>query len=178
MRRLAAAMLVAALAVASGAAAVPERAQATEGITATPARMAVTEQSWARPVRPFHVARPFVAPAHDYGPGHRGIDVDVAAGAEISAPAAGIVAFSGMVAGRGVLTIDHGDGLVSTFEPVQSPLSPGTTVGKGEHIGAVSSGGHVPLGQLHFGVRLNGAYINPLLLLGEVPRAILLPCCE
>lgn len=177
-QRLPAAMLATALAVASSATAVPVSAQAAAGVAAASARTVLTERDWARPVRPFHVARPFVAPGHDYGPGHRGVDVEVAADAEISAPAAGTVAFSGMVAGRGVLTIDHGGGLVSTFEPVQSTLTPGTSVGKGEHIGAVSSGGHVPLGQLHFGVRLNGAYINPMLLLGEVPRAILLPCCE
>lgn len=177
-RRLPAITLVAALAVACGASALPEGAHGAAGVTAPSTRTMLAERDWARPVVPFRVVRAFIAPAHEYGPGHRGIDVEAPAGADVSAPASGIVAFSGMVAGRGILTIDHGDGLVSTFEPVQSVLSPGTPVGKGEHIGAVTSGGHAPLGQLHFGVRLNDSYINPMLLLGEVPRAILLPCCE
>ena len=39
-------------------------------------------------------------------------------------------------------------------------------------------GGHAVPGTLHFGVRLHGRYINPMLLLGGVPRAVLVPCCE
>jgi hypothetical protein len=38
-------------------------------------------------------------------------------------------------------------------------------------------GGHSEPGTLHFGVRWEGEYINPILLLDEVPRAVLLPCC-
>ena len=41
----------------------------------------------------------------------------------------------------------------------------------------LAAGGHAAPGLLHFGVRLDGEYINPLILLGGVPRAILLPCC-
>jgi len=95
----------------------------------------------------------------------------------VRAPADGVVAFVGEVAGRGVLTIDHSDGLVSSFEPVESDLAAGTPVQGGDVVGTVGVGGHAAAGRLHFGVRLNGEYINPLLLLGGVPRAVLLPCC-
>mgnify|MGYP001116210698 CR=1 FL=1 len=44
-------------------------------------------------------------------------------------------------------------------------------------VGTVDVGGHTPAGAVHFGVREDGVYINPLLLLGGVERAILLPCC-
>ena len=94
------------------------------------------------------------------------------------APADGIVAFSGTVVDRPLVTIRHDDGLVSTLEPVASALLPGDTVHRGQPVGALASGGHTPPGALHLGVRLDGAYINPLLLYGGAPRAVLLPCCD
>jgi murein DD-endopeptidase MepM/ murein hydrolase activator NlpD len=132
---------------------------------------------WVWPVQPFRLERPFVAPPHEYGPGHRGIDLTVLGENIVRAPAEGVVAFSGQVAGRGILTIDHGEGLVSTLEPVESTLPAGAPVVAGAEVGTVSTGGHTAPGALHFGVRLDGSYINPLLLLGGVPRAVLLTCC-
>ncbi|MEV7630957.1 peptidoglycan DD-metalloendopeptidase family protein [Microbacterium sp. NPDC089318] len=134
---------------------------------------------WQWPVAGAHtVVEPFRAPAHEYGPGHRGMDVAVAEGAEVAAPAPGVVAFRGRVVDRPLITIDHGDGHVSTWEPVSSALSPGDLVLTGDPIGAVASGGHAVRGTMHIGVRRDGAYINPMPLFGEVSRAILLPCCQ
>lgn len=134
-------------------------------------------RDWVWPVHPVLVVEPYVAPAHPYGPGHRGVDLRPLGSTALRSPASGVVAFRGAVAGRAVLTIDHGDGLVTTFEPVDSPLAAGTLVERGEIVGTVSLGGHAAPGTVHFGVRLFGEYINPLLLLGGVPRAVLLPCC-
>lgn len=137
-----------------------------------------TREPWAWPVAaPFRLDREFVAPAHAYGPGHRGIDLEPRDGTEALAPAGGVVAFSGAVAGRGILTIDHGDGLVTTLEPLESDLAAGSPVQRGDVVGSLAVGGHSVPGRLHFGVRLYGEYVNPLLLLGGVPRAVLLPCC-
>jgi murein DD-endopeptidase MepM/ murein hydrolase activator NlpD len=137
--------------------------------------------AWTWPLSTFRLERVFEAPAHRFGPGHRGIDLraDVEPPGVIAvlAPDAGAVAFSGLVAGRGILTIDHGAGLVTTLEPVDSELRPGERVIAGQTVGLLALGGHAPPGALHFGVRLHGEYINPLLLLGDVPRAVLLPCC-
>ena len=132
---------------------------------------------WQWPVAPPRIVAPFVAPAHEYGPGHRGIDLAAARGAEVHTPAAGTIAFVGRVAGRPLLTIDHGDGLVTTLEPVSATVTIGDAVAAGDVVGVTDAGGHTPPGAVHFGVRRNGAYINPMLLLGEVPRAVLLPCC-
>ena len=134
-------------------------------------------RDWRWPVHPFRLVRPFVAPPHVYGPGHRGVDLLPVGEDVVLAPAAGAVAFSGQVAGRGVITVDHGDGLVSTLEPIDSPLRAGTPVDRGAALGTVSAGGHAEAGTVHFGVRLDGVYINPFVLLGGVPRAVLLPCC-
>lgn len=139
----------------------------------------VSGYPWRWPVAGARtVVEPFRAPAHEYGPGHRGMDVAVPEGAAVAAPAAGVVAFRGTVVDRPLITIDHGDGHVSTWEPVSSPLSPGDVVLTGDLIGAVASGGHAASGTVHIGVRRDGAYINPMPLFGEVPRAILLPCCD
>lgn len=129
---------------------------------------------WTWPTSPVRILRGYVAPAHPYGPGHRGVDL---AGTEVRAPADGVVAFVGTVAGRGVITIDHGGGLVSSYEPVVSELAAGDHVTQGQPLATVSEGGHTAPASVHLGVRLDGEYINPLRLLGGVPRAVLLPCC-
>jgi murein DD-endopeptidase MepM/ murein hydrolase activator NlpD len=131
--------------------------------------------SWTWPVL-GRVVEPYRQPAHDYAAGHRGIDIQ--AGTEtVLAPDDGVVLFAGVVVDRPVITIDHGDGVVSTLEPVATSLSPGTRVSAGDVVGTLADGGHAARGALHLGARRDGVYINPLLLLGGVPRAILLPCC-
>lgn len=137
----------------------------------------IEDSGWIWPAASFRMERAYEAPAHRYASGHRGVDLHPIATLDVRAPAEGAVAFVGVVAGRGVLTIDHGAGLVTTLEPVESALLPGELVRRGEWVGTVALGGHAAPGDLHFGVRLRGEYINPLLLLGGVPRAVLLPCC-
>lgn len=138
------------------------------------ARDPIADRGWVWPTAPVQVLRPFVAPAHAYGPGHRGIDVRADA---VRSPADGRVAFVGRVAGRDIVTIDHGDGLVTTLEPVVTELVVGDVVARAGPVGQVSPEGHTSPRTLHFGVRYDGEYVNPLRLLGGVPRAILLPCC-
>lgn len=123
------------------------------------------------------VTAPFRAPAHEYGPGHRGMDVTASPDAVVRSPAPGVVAFRGSVAGRPLITIDQGEGYVTTLEPVASELAPGTAVLAGEAVGVVAAGGHAVRGTLHVGVRIDGRYVNPRGLFGGVPRAVLLPCC-
>lgn len=140
---------------------------------APPARAAGTRWSW--PVGPpAAVARPFVAPPTPYGRGHRGVDLVAGARAEVRAPDAGTVRFAGWVVDRPVLSIDHGGGLVSSFEPVDPVVDRGEHVQRGQVVGLLVAG-HCADGCLHLGARLHGEYVNPLLFLGGVPRAILLP---
>ncbi|WP_029149734.1 murein hydrolase activator EnvC family protein [Microbacterium indicum] len=131
--------------------------------------------SWVWPGGVAAVVRPWEAPAHDYGPGHRGVDVAVADPSSVVAPDDGVVAFVGTVVDRPLVTIDHGGGLVSTIEPVASDLSPGDRVARGGVVGALASGGHTAPGALHLGVRRDGEYIDPLALLGARERPVLLP---
>jgi|TARA_B100000678_G_scaffold39158_1_gene28820 murein DD-endopeptidase MepM/ murein hydrolase activator NlpD len=167
-------------AAASLAASAP--ASAAPGIAAEAAAVrsadpALVADDWVWPVSGFRILTAYVAPAHRYGPGHRGIDLELFGVRTIRSPAAGFVQFSGRVVDRDLITIDHGNGLVTTLEPVTSPLVAGDRVARGEDVGIVGDGGHTPAGGVHFGVRWHGEYINPMVVLGGVPRAVLLPCC-
>jgi murein DD-endopeptidase MepM/ murein hydrolase activator NlpD len=118
---------------------------------------------------------PFRAPPTPYAAGHRGVDLAASPGDAVRAPAGGVVSFAGPVAGRPVLSIDHGDGVVSSIEPVSSSVAAGAVIGEGEPVGTVATGGHCDGACVHFGVRVHGLYVSPLLFLGGVPRAVLLP---
>jgi murein DD-endopeptidase MepM/ murein hydrolase activator NlpD len=137
---------------------------------------AAAEAAWTWPVGPPVVMlEPFRAPPTPYAAGHRGIDLAAAPGDAVRAAADGVVSFAGPVAGRPVVSIDHGDGVVSSIEPVSSSVAAGDAVGEGEPVGAVATGGHCDGACVHFGVRVHGRYVSPLLFLGGVPRAVLLP---
>jgi murein DD-endopeptidase MepM/ murein hydrolase activator NlpD len=133
-------------------------------------------RSWAWPlVPPWRILRAFEAPATRYSAGHRGVDVGAHRGDVVLAPADGVVSFVGRVVDRGVVSLAHSGDLRSSFEPVESLLVEGQEVRKGERIGVVGTGGHCDAACLHFGVRLHGEYVSPMLYLGGVPRAVLLP---
>lgn len=136
-----------------------------------------TAAVWRWPIAPPRIERPYVAPVDRFSSGHRGIDLAAAEGSAVRAPAPGLVVFSGAVVDRHVLTIDHGDGYVTTLEPVSEGVAAGTSVAQGDIVALSGRGGHVRAQTLHFGVRYRGEYINPLLVLGGVPGSVLLPCC-
>jgi murein DD-endopeptidase MepM/ murein hydrolase activator NlpD len=130
---------------------------------------------WPLSPRPA-VERRFEQPRDRWSPGHRGVDLRTAVGQPVLSAGAGVVAFSGVIANRGVITIRHPGGLRTSYEPVDERLSPGTRVLRGDRIGLVgSASGHcVPLTCLHWGAISYQAYRDPLSLLGFA-RPILLP---
>ncbi|WP_026378271.1 M23 family metallopeptidase [Agromyces italicus] len=131
---------------------------------------------WVWPVPPpVRVVSPFRAPPTPYTSGHRGVDLEVEPGAPLVAAESGVVSFAGMVAGRGVVAVDHGDGVVSAIEPIDPSVGAGDTVAAGTAIGIASQGGHCAGDCVHFGVRFDGEYVSPFLFLGGLPRAVLLP---
>jgi murein DD-endopeptidase MepM/ murein hydrolase activator NlpD len=149
----------------------------TVGDDAEPAP-SLASGSWTWPVAGARtVERAFEPPAHAYGAGHRGIDVTAAPGSDVSAPAAGTVLFAGPVAGRSVVTIDHGGGVVSSFDPVVPAVASGDVVGPGITVGHLEDGDamHCPDGCLHVGVRVDGAYADPLPFFVRRERSVLLP---
>ncbi len=131
---------------------------------------------WTAPLAgALAVTRPFEAPAHAYGPGHRGADLGGAPGTPVLAAGDGVVVFAGMVAGRPVVSIDHAGGLRTTYEPVDPAVGAGQRVARGSPIGTLTPGHHgCPVEAcLHWGLRRGEDYLDPLLLL--VVRVRLLP---
>jgi murein DD-endopeptidase MepM/ murein hydrolase activator NlpD len=116
------------------------------------------------------VIRGFDPPDSPYGAGHRGIDIAVAVGTPILAPEAGSVSFAGRVGGELFVTIDHGGGLSSTYSWISAAaVRKGDVVARGQTIGATGTGhpgASVP--HLHFGVKLDGEYVDPLELLAPL----------
>ncbi|NUT58666.1 MAG: M23 family metallopeptidase, partial [Agromyces sp.] len=92
------------------------------GASAPPTVAAPVQWRWPVPP-PIRVVSPFRAPASPYASGHRGIDIAVERGATIVAPESGTISFAGAVAGRNVVAIDHGGGIVSAIEPVDALVS-------------------------------------------------------
>lgn len=138
-------------------------------------RPAAARRLWTAPVSPIEVVEPFRPPAHDWLPGHRGIDLRTHPGDPIHAAGTGVVAFARTLAGRGVVVIDHGD-LRTTYEPVVMEVGVGQRVRAGDRIGTVGTGvGHCGSGRcLHLGLRRGSEYLDPALILWT-PRARLVP---
>jgi murein DD-endopeptidase MepM/ murein hydrolase activator NlpD len=114
------------------------------------------------------VLTPFRAPEHVFGPGHRGVDLAGAAGQQVVAARAGTVVFSGMVADRGVVSVQHDDGLRTTYEPVRPTIPAGTVVRAGDVVGLLEPGhpGCPAATCLHWGLRRDRTeYLDPLVLL-------------
>lgn len=153
-------------------------------LAASPASVAspgasVRDPGWAWPVDGARIVdRPFAAPAEPWSAGHRGVDLRApGAGAAVRAAMGGVVHFAGVVVDRPVITVRDRQLLV-TVEPVEPIVVEGQRVAAGEVIGTLLPGHCAGSGArvcVHLGVRLAGEYVSPLLYLGGLQRAVLLP---
>ena len=122
--------------------------------------------SYAWPVRGA-VLHYFEPPATPYASGHRGIDIGASFGSSVVASNDGTVAFSGWIGGSLFISIDHPDGIRTTYSWLaDADVRHGDTVTRGEPIGKTGHG-HPELStpHLHFGARLGANYLDPMLLL-------------
>jgi len=101
----------------------------------------------------LHLARP-----------HEGIDVTAPMGAEIEAPAAGVVTEVKWEEGYGnMITLDHGFGLVTRYAHCSKILvARGTRVKRGQKIALVGSTGLSTGPHLHYEVWVNRKPVNPM----------------
>jgi murein DD-endopeptidase MepM/ murein hydrolase activator NlpD len=132
---------------------------------------------WQWPLEPAPaVVRRFQPAPTPWGAGHRGVDLASRPGQPVLAAAAGVVSYAGVIAGRGVITVRHGEGLRTTYEPVTSSVAVGSSVRAGQQIAVVSAvPGHcAPRTCLHWGLIRGSTYLDPLLVFG-LGRPVLLP---
>ena len=114
------------------------------------------------------VVKVFDPPDQPWLPGHRGIDLTGMATEPVLAVAEGTVTYSGSIAGIGIVSITHADGIRSTYQPVTDRIDRGEQVSAGDQIGLLGDfGSHCLLRTcLHLGaVRGKRDYLDPLLLL-------------
>lgn len=146
----------------------------TTSATPLPASLA---WGWPLAGKPV-VTRAFDPPVQSWLSGHRGVDLAAPQGAAVLAPTSGVVAFSGVVVNRAVLTIAVDNGLRLSFEPVLSPLKAGDTVVRGQQIGTVKGPTHCDGSPtpscLHWGVRDGDDYLNPLQFILDLRPSVLL----
>ena len=123
---------------------------------------AATVAPYVRPVR-GPIIRHFEPPPTQYAAGHRGIDLAVPVGTPVVAANDGSVAFAGQVGGLLFVSIDHADGLRTTYSYLSAVLvKKGQAVVRGQTValsGAGDPGGTQP--DLHFGVRRGDTYLDP-----------------
>jgi murein DD-endopeptidase MepM/ murein hydrolase activator NlpD len=132
--------------------------------------------TWTWPLAPDpQVVEVFRAPPTPWSAGHRGVDLAAAVGQPVLSAGRGRVIFSGVVAGRGVVVVLHSDGLRTSYEPVSDRATVGTVVDPGSPVGVVAAvAGHcAPATCLHWGLRQDETYLDPLLLVGLGPPVLL-----
>ncbi len=127
---------------------------------------AASGQPHVLPVAGVTVLRGFHEPDGPYGPGHRGLDLDVEVGALVRASADGIVGFAGRVVGVTWVSVDHGGGIRTTVGDLADVVVVrGDVVRAGDVLGRFAGSPHPDASGLHFSARRDGRHVDPRTLL-------------
>lgn len=107
----------------------------------------------------------FRPPKGEWGPGNRGVDYGTPAGSPVRAVADGVVVFAGEVGGADHVTVEHADGLRSSYSFLADiAVARGAHVRRGEIVGTTA-------GPFHLGFRTpEGIYLDPLAVLSGSMR--------
>ena len=119
------------------------------------------------------VSDPFRGPATPYAAGNRGLEYDTHPGEVVVAAAPGAVTFAGSVAGRRYVTVQHDDGIRTTYGPL-GRIAPGVERGAAVDAGdSVGTAGELLL----WTARIGDIYVDPAVLLAASgpPRVRLVP---
>ena len=121
---------------------------------------------WVRPCSYTSITSPFgyrESPTTGASTYHQGVDLDTGTGWSVVAARAGVVIAASYSSSAGYyVQIDHQDGFRSIYMHLSSiGASVGQIVSAGTYIGATGATGIATGDHLHFGISLNGVYVNP-----------------
>lgn len=135
--------------------------------TTTTTSTTSSSATWLVPCSYTSITSPFgyrTAPTTGASTYHQGVDLDTGTGWPVYATRAGIAYTAYGSAAGNYVTIDHQDGFKSIYMHLSGfSVSNGTVVSAGQQIGLTGSTGVSTGDHLHFGISLNGVYVNPCL---------------
>ena len=131
-----------------------------------PAPSRLPESKFGAPLTDYRLTSGYghrQAPTKGAGTFHRGVDLSAPHGTSIYATHEGVVASSGWSNGYGWnITLNGGSGLQSFYgHNSRNVVKPGERVKQGQLIGYVGSTGISTGPHLHYGIMINGQWINP-----------------
>ena len=125
----------------------------------------VSSGGWVVPCSYTSITSPFgyrEAPTSGASTYHQGVDLDTGTGWNVVATRAGTAYCASSGTAGNYVTIDHHDGFKSIYMHLSGfAISSGTNVSAGQLIGYTGSSGVSTGDHLHFGISLNGVYVNP-----------------
>lgn len=105
-------------------------------------------------------------PVLKYARAHNGVDYGAPTGAPVVSVAAGVVSFAGWTSGGGrTVRVRHTSGYESEYlhlSAIAAGVRVGARVGQGDHVGNVGRTGLATGPHLHYGLRRDGRYVNPI----------------
>lgn len=119
------------------------------------------------PTTSTYITSPFgfrIHPVTGVYTGHTGVDIGVGMGSPVYAAADGRVIVAGWYGGYGyAVVIDHGSGISTLYGHNSSvSVSVGQNVSQGQVVASSGSTGISTGPHLHFEVRINGSYVDPM----------------
>ena len=104
-------------------------------------------------------------PILGYSRAHNGVDYHAPSGAPVAAVAPGVVTMAGWTSGGGrTVKVRHPNGYETEYLHLSSIAArAGARIGQGELVGRVGSTGLATGPHLHYGLRKNGGYVNPVI---------------
>ena len=106
---------------------------------------------------------------------HRGTDLRAKTGTPVYASNSGIVRLAKNLFYSGnIVIVDHGKGIFTNYAHLSKiQVRAGQHIARGEQIGLSGATGRVSGPHLHWGVKINGAYVNPMQFMAVVSELLL-----
>jgi len=119
-------------------------------------------------------------PILGYARAHNGVDYRAPSGAPVASVAPGIVTVAGWTGGGGrTVRIRHHNGYESEYLHLSAiHVRTGARVSQGDVLGRVGATGLATAPHLHYGLRRNGSYVNPVLEHRNMPPGESIPAAE